>query len=206
MGRAHLNIWILEHNCVPIKNCWKLDLYIRTCSGEHIQSFDPDIIAQLQGQFPAAVTVTDNIDRITIYDSSRTTNLNHVMLDVVPLCYIIKARVCFDRNEDTSSVVRFLNCEDRACVRLLVPEIQQCGKGIFHPGGLYALRAYVQHPDIKGYIRTLKRAGNLNLADLAQEADQRVIDAGNLGLPPEDIQHLQTFKTLIDEVIAEGTC
>ena len=51
MSYGRLNIWIRELDCSP-KNVWKVDLVVKTCSGDYLVDFNPDIIEKLKRMFP----------------------------------------------------------------------------------------------------------------------------------------------------------
>jgi len=48
MSYGKLNIWLRDLNCCP-KNVWKVELVVKTCGGEYLVDFNPDVIDKLKG-------------------------------------------------------------------------------------------------------------------------------------------------------------
>lgn len=51
MSYGKLNIWLRDLNCCP-KNVWKVDLVVKTCGGEYLVDFNPDVIDKLKEAYP----------------------------------------------------------------------------------------------------------------------------------------------------------
>jgi len=64
MGTSHLNVIMRDYNCVPITNCWLLDLAVQFCNGTPLYDVFP-IIDQLKDRYSASAVAKD----LTTYSS-----------------------------------------------------------------------------------------------------------------------------------------
>lgn len=204
MGKAHLNIWLRDHDCKPLIDCWKVELKIKTCAGVFVQEFDKTIEQQLLPQFQPDSLINITTDRIIIRNGPSggpfTQSINHIQLDVPPGCYKIKARVCFKRNEETSEHLSIVSCGAHDCVHLLVPEVMTCGKDIVHPGAVEGIIRYIPHEDVKGFVRVININGNLGIENIKNEAIARLNEADELNLPQIQKDAMNTFVNILNEM------
>lgn len=58
MGTSRMNIMLRDHACVPITNCWLLDLVLQTCSGTPLFEVFP-IVKQLKDRYAKSAVVSE---------------------------------------------------------------------------------------------------------------------------------------------------
>jgi len=71
MGLSHLNIWLRDINCTPLKTCWRTDLVIKTCGNQYLVDFYPEILTQLSDRYGTSGFVSD----VTSYPITDQTGL-----------------------------------------------------------------------------------------------------------------------------------
>lgn len=57
MGTSRLNVWVRDKNCVPLTDCWRLDLVVQTCGGSYLVDFYSKILDQLSSRYGKPATV-----------------------------------------------------------------------------------------------------------------------------------------------------
>lgn len=202
MGKGILNISLRDNNCVPLRTCWKVELYILTCGGIPIKNFDlPEnsLYDQLMAQFPGA-TITFPDNRIVIKVGVSTGPfINDIYLKVLAGCYKIKARVCFGGNETTNEVMAIVKCEETVCVHLLLPEVKTCGHNFIHPGLLRGVAHYPPRAQVQEHIRFMALAAETDHQILLTETNDRITEATEAGLSNE-VTILNEIKLILEEM------
>lgn len=204
MGKGVLNIAIRDKYCVPIRNCWKVDLHIKTCSGVYVQDFDlpaNSINDQLIAQFPGATITVNSGMPISIQTGMPMGGnyLNDIRLEVLRGCYKIKARVCFTGNEDTNEIFKIVKCEEVTCADLLLPETMYCGHGFVHPALLEGIAHNPPREQVKEFVRFMALAADTDHIELIAETDKRMLEAQSAGLT-DIYNRLVEIKSILDEM------
>jgi len=173
MSYGKLNIWIRELNCCP-KNVWKVELVVKTCGGEYLVDFNPDVIDKLREAYPGyEVRRGARDNETTIYIRSKL--IKHIEVDVPPGCYIVRAWVCSGNLWSDRAMV-IVGCGQEGCVNLIVPSKQGCIRDVVIPlGG--AIHNMHLHPEkARVAIEVLLAAGRIpregvlkELTDLTKE-------------------------------------
>ena len=139
MSYARLNIWLRDLNCSP-KNVWKVELVVKTCGGEYLVDFNPDVIDKLRETYPDYKVQRDARDgetTIRITQSNYIPGIKHIELEIPPGCYIVRAWVCWG-NLWTDRAMVIVGCGSEACVNLIVPQKQNCIRDVLIPVALAA--------------------------------------------------------------------
>jgi hypothetical protein len=58
MGTSRLNVWLRDYNCVPLTNCWLLDLVVQYCNGTPLYSVFP-LLEQLKSRYATPASAVD---------------------------------------------------------------------------------------------------------------------------------------------------
>lgn len=139
MSYARLNIWLRDLNCCP-KNVWKVELVVKTCGGEYLVDFNPDVISKLRETYPDYKVergIRDGETTIHITQSNFIPGIKHIELDIPPGCYIVRAWVCWG-NLWTDRAMVIVGCGGEACVNLIVPRRRNCVRDVLIPMALAA--------------------------------------------------------------------
>ncbi len=134
MSYARLNIWLRDLNCCP-KNVWKMELVVKTCCGEYLVDFNPDVIDKLQEAYPdykVARGARDRETTIRITKPGFAQVMKHIEVDVPPGCYIVRAWVCWG-NLWSDRAMAIVGCGQDGCVNLFVPQAHHCIRGVLLP-------------------------------------------------------------------------
>jgi hypothetical protein len=166
MSYAKLNIWLRDLDCSP-KNVWKVELVVKTCTGEYLVDFNPDVLDKLKETYPHYSISTGSRDGETTINI-RNTTIKHIEVDVPPGCYIVRAWVC-SGNLWTDRAMVIVRCGDDGCVNLVVPEKENCIKGVMIPIGLAAYKLRLKPELVRPAIEVLLRTGRLHREDLLKE-------------------------------------
>lgn len=186
MGTAHLNIWLRGVDCVPLTDCWRADLVIKTCSDKYLVDFYPEIIAQLQAAYPTYVIQKlanyQNYTRISIRPPSGTT-INHIEMDIPPGAYVVWCRVCHGKNEETNKVMVNPECGESRCVNLLLNATQTCAEQLVHPAFDRVINDGNFQPEMEviPFVKVMMWAAYKNKATLVQQLNERIIEAQEKG-------------------------
>lgn len=173
MSYGKLNIWIRELNCCP-KNVWKVELVVKTCCGEYLVDFNPDVIDKLKEAYPGYDVrrgARDNETTINI----RNKQIKHIEVDVPPGCYIVRAWVCSD-NLWSDRVMVIVGCGQEGCVNLIVPPREGCIRDVVLPLGRAILNMRLQPEKARAAFEVLLAAGHIpreailkEISDLTKE-------------------------------------
>jgi hypothetical protein len=169
MSYGKLNIWIRDLNCCP-KNVWKLELVVKTCGGEYLVDFNPDVIDKLKEAYPGY-----RVERGTRNGSHPETtikitdqNIKHLEVEVPPGCYIVRAWVC-SGNLWTDRAMVIVGCGEDACVNLIVPPKENCIKDVVIPVGIAARDMRLQPDKVRIATEVLITTGRIQREALLKE-------------------------------------
>lgn len=172
MSYAKFNIWIRDLNCCP-KNVWKVDLVVKTCGGEYLVDFNPDVIDKLKEAYPdydvqRATRNNETTIRITQPLPHRPQFIKHIEVEVPPGCYIVRAWVCYG-NLWTDRVMVIVGCGEEACVNLIVPLRENCIPDVILPVGIAAHEMQLQPDKVRIATEVLMRTGRIQREVLLKE-------------------------------------
>lgn len=141
MSYGKLNIWLRDLNCCP-KNVWKVELVVKTCGGEYLVDFNPDVIDKLKEAYPdynvqRGTRNHETTIRITQPPPHDSQVIKHIEVEVPPGCYIVRAWVCWG-NLWTDRAMVIVGCGQEACVNLIVPRKVNCIPDVILPVGIAA--------------------------------------------------------------------
>ena len=177
MSRAKLNIWLRYADCSLITDCWRTDLVIKTCSGEPLVEMDPTIIEKLKEKYEGyqEISVHDYAGekRIKLYPGGEG-RVYHVEVYVPPGCYIIWTRVCYNRNEETNKVMVIADCDDEACVNLLLDSVETCSNELLHPLLERAVEMGIPKLDQKVVAKVLMKVAEKSKREVVAEIGRRL--------------------------------
>jgi hypothetical protein len=187
MSRAKLNIWLRYVDCRLITDCWRADLVIKTCGGDYLVDMDPMIIGQLKERYSdfARVEINPNYQGATriLLQPGGGRFINHIEVDVPPGCYVVWARICHGRNEETNKMMVIVRCGDEACVNLLLNTVELCAKELFHPFAVQAVQAQLPNDVLQGAIRGLMVVARKPKREIEVELAQRLDELKGAQLP-----------------------
>lgn len=136
MSYGKLNIWLRELDCGP-KNVWKAELVVKTCGGDYLVDFNPDVVDKLKEAFPNYNIVGKGSRNGETTIIIKGKYIKHIEVDVPPGCYIVRAWVC-SGNLWTDRVMAIVGCGGEACVNLIVPQKENCIRDVIIPVGIAA--------------------------------------------------------------------
>ena len=170
MSYAKLNIWLRDLNCCP-KNVWKMELVVKTCCGEYLVDFNPDVIEKLGQAYPDYKVGRGSRDRettIRIIQPGFKPTIKHIEVDVPPGCYIVRAWVCWGNLWSERAMV-IVGCGQEGCVNLFVPQARHCIRAvllpILHAGRHLRLRT----DDLRVATEVLMATGEVHREELLRE-------------------------------------
>ena len=170
MSYAKLNIWLRDLNCCP-KNVWKVELVVKTCCGEYLVDFNPDVIAKVAEAYPDYKVergARDHETTIRITQPGHKPVIKHIEVDVPPGCYIVRAWVCWG-NLWTDRAMVIVGCGQEGCVNLFVPEAQHCIRAALLPAVKVARDLRLQTDKLRVATEVLMAAGEVQREDLLRE-------------------------------------
>lgn len=170
MSYAKLNIWLRDLNCCP-KNVWKVELVVKTCCGEYLVDFNPDVIDKLKEAYPDYNVERGARDRettIRIAQPGWKQVIKHLEVDVPPGCYIVRAWVCWG-NLWTDRAMVIVGCGQEGCVNLFVPRAQHCIRGVILPLLKVARGLRLQPDKLRAATEVLMAAGEVQREELLRE-------------------------------------
>ncbi|UCC99492.1 MAG: hypothetical protein JSW66_06330 [Phycisphaerales bacterium] len=177
MSYARLNIWLRDLNCCP-KNVWKMELVVKTCGGEYLADFNPDVIDKLREAYPDYKVergTRDHESTIRIEQAPRLPTIKHIEVNVPPGCYIVRAWVCWG-NLWTDRAMVIVSCGGEACVNLIVPRKVNCIRDVLIPVGIAARDLKLPPERVRVATEVLMATGQIQrdalrkeLTDLAKE-------------------------------------
>lgn len=189
MSYARFNIWLRDLNCCP-KNVWKVELVVKTCGGDYLVDFNPDVIDKLKEAYPdydVRRSARGNETTIRIVQPKPYTpqRIKHIEVEVPPGCYIVRAWVCWG-NLWTDRMMVIVRCGEEACVNLIVPRKNNCIRDVVVPFMVAAkeMRLDPQKVNIATELlittgRIQKEALRREVTDLTEELEQsEATDAG----------------------------
>lgn len=169
MSYGKLNIWIRDLNCCP-KNVWKVELVVKTCGGEYLVDFNPDVIDKLKEAYPnygvERGTSSGPYPETVIKISAKY--IKHIEVEVPPGCYIVRAWVCWG-NLWTDRAMVIVGCGEDACVNLIVPLRENCIPEVILPVGIAAHEIKLQPDKARIAIEVLMTTGRIQREVLLKE-------------------------------------
>jgi len=170
MSYASLNIWLRDLNCCP-KNVWKVELVVKTCGGEYLVDFNPDVINKLREAYPDYKIERGNRNgetTIHITQSNFIPGIKHIELDIPPGCYIVRAWVCWG-NLWTDRAMVIVGCGGEACVNLIVPQRQNCIRDVLIPVAFAAHDIKLAPDRVRAATEVLMATGEIQRDALRKE-------------------------------------
>jgi len=172
MSYGKLNIWIRDLNCCP-KNVWKVELVVKTCGGEYLVDFNPDVIDKLKEAYPGynvqrSARNHETIIRITQPSPHQPQLIKHIEVEVPPGCYIVRAWICWG-NLWTDRVMVIVGCGEDACVNLIVPTKENCIRDVVIPVGIAARYMQLQPDKVRIATEVLMTTGQIQREALLKE-------------------------------------
>ena len=208
MSYAKLNIWLRDLDCCP-KNVWKVELVVKTCGGEYLVDFNPDVIKNLKEAYPdynvqRGTRSNETTIRITQPHPHDPQVIKHIELEVPPGCYIVRAWVCWG-NLWTDRAMVIVGCGQDACVNLIVPQKVNCIVDVIIPVGIAAHdmrfdpdKARIATEVLMATGRIQKEALHKELMDLTRELkESKAKDA------PKYVEALEFIEQLVKGVRIE---
>jgi hypothetical protein len=202
MSYGRLNIWLRDLDCTP-RNFWKVDLVVKTCGGDYLVDFNPDVVAKLRRDFPPprfSVKKTSMYGETTIQIKQPQCRLviKHVELELPPGCYIVRAWVCWE-NMWSDRVMAIVDCGQTVCVNLLVPPRRHCFADVLNPMAVAALEMKLPPAKVNAAVEMLMKAGGV-------KKEAFVKDVGNLAKElkvskiKEEVKYAEAFDSLASQV------
>jgi len=170
MSYGRLNIWLRDLNCSP-KNVWKVELVVKTCGGEYLVDFNPDVINKLKQAYPDyKVQRGTRNDEPTIFIMQPQYELviKHIQVEVPPGCYIVRAWVCWG-NLWTDRAMAIVSCGQEACVNLIVPPKVNCIVDVIIPLGIAAHDMRLDPDKVRIATEVLMTTGQIQKEALRKE-------------------------------------
>jgi len=201
MSYAKLNIWLRDLRCCP-KNFWKVELVVKTCGGDYLVDFNPDVIAKLKAAYPEHIVERGSRDgetTIVIRHPEYKLWIKHIEIDVPPGCYIIRAWVCWQNLWSDRAMV-IVGCGGEACVNLIVPLGRNCIRDAAIPFGVLAQNL---PPDkVRIAFEMLMKAGQMPKEAILKELNDltKELDAVKVGDAPEYAKGFRFVENLIKDI------
>jgi hypothetical protein len=170
MSYAKLNIWLRDLNCCP-KNFWLVDLVVKTCGGDYLVDFNPDVIEKLKEAYPGynvGRATRGNETVIRIMEQQRNEVIKHIEVEVPPGCYIVRVWVCY-QNLWSDRVMVIVGCGKEACVNLLVPPKDNCIRDVIIPFGKAAHDMRLQPDKVRIATEMLMTTGLIQRETVLRE-------------------------------------
>ena len=212
MGYAKLNIWVKDRKCRLLSNAWRMDLVIQSCSGEYLADMDEDLISNLTARYPDFRQIVKlpnymGSTRVKLVPAAGK-KIYHVEVDVPPGCWIVWARMCHGRNEETNKVLVVAKCDDHICVNLLLNTSTVCAFEGIYPIAIDALQRQVGDQPIKDYLQVVKQVAVVQKADLQAWINDRIVELNDTQAdPPTGLLTVnQQLQTLINELPDDCPC
>lgn len=184
MGYAKMNIWLRSLDCRLITDCWRADFVIKTCSGIYLTDMDKTLLTKIQTQYSdfASVSILPMYQGETRISMRRSNSggpfFNHVEMEIPPGCYVVWARVCHGRNEETNKVMVIVRCGEEACVNLLLNTVDRCAREAVHPVFVKAFERQIPIDDKKAFARVAMNVGEIKRNVLMQQVNERLVEVG----------------------------
>jgi hypothetical protein len=172
MSYARCNIWLRDLNCTP-KNVWKVELVVKTCGGDYLVDFNPDILEKLREAYPDYDVEQGNRDdettiRIIQPKPHHPQVIKHLELPIPPGCYIVRAWVCWG-NLWTDRAMVIVGCGQEACVNLIVPQRINCIPNVIFPVGIAAHELGLEPERVRIAMGVLMQTGKIRREALLSE-------------------------------------
>ncbi len=167
MSYGKLNIWLRDLDCAP-KNVWKAELVVKTCGGDYLVDFNPDVIDRLREAFPNydVVGKGNRNGETTIIIKGKL--IKHIEVKVPPGCYIVRAWVCWG-NLWTDRAMAIVGCGGEACVNLIVPQRENCIRDVIIPVGIAARELRLDPDKMRIATEVLMTLGRMRKESLLKE-------------------------------------
>jgi hypothetical protein len=172
MSYGKLNIWLRNMDCSP-KNVWKTELVVKTCGGDYLVDFNPDIIEKLRADYPNYQIergTRDGETTIKIWSPQYVEVIKHLEVDVPPGCYIVRAWVCWGNLWTDRSMV-IVNCKEDACVNLIIPKADNCIRNVIIPFGVEAAQMDLMDDEVQTALNLLVTTGRTRVETLRNEVN-----------------------------------
>lgn len=205
MSRALLNIWAKDKNCNILTTAWRMDLVIVSCCGSYLVDQDPGILQRIldkNSHIGTAVKLSNYMGatRIKLLPQTAGDPMNHVEVEVPPGCYVVWARMCHGKNEETNKMQVIATCGSHICVNLLLNNTGTCAaEGIF-PIGIAALQRNVDDEMVKNQLQVHMVVDCIKKANLLDQANARIQEFQDIGAPTELQAVNEQLRDLIQEL------
>lgn len=205
MSYSLLNIWAKDKNCNILSSAWRMDLVIVSCCGAYLVDQDPGILQRILDKNPhigTAVKLSNYMGatRIKLLPTTAGDPMNHVEVDVPPGCYIVWARMCHGKNEETNKLQVITSCGDDVCVNLLLNSTGTCAADGIFPIGIVALQKNVDEELVIAQLQVHMAAGCIKKQDLLDQANQRINEFQDPGAPTELQAVNEQLRDLIQDL------
>lgn len=171
MSYGKLNIWLRGLDCCP-RNFWKVELVVKTCGGDYLVDFNPDVIDKLAEALPSCTVqrgTRGTEPTIRVSGPVASTRIKHLEVDVPPGCYLVRAWVCF-ANLWTDRAMAIVGCGGEACVNLIVPQAENCIRDVLVPVAILARDLKLPPGKVRTAIAVLMKTGRIHKEPLLREA------------------------------------
>lgn len=202
MSYGRMNIWLRDLDCCP-KNVWKVELVVKTCSGEYLVDFNPDVVEKLQESYPDySVTKSSREGEATVV--LRNSMIKHVELDVPPGCYLVRAWVCSGNLWSDRAMV-MVRCGEDACVNLIVPRRHNCIREVVIPLAIEARELRLPIDRLRPAVEFLAEAGRIPIADVRRDVADLVkeLKGAEVEAAPRYLDALGSFEKVIKGIRPE---
>jgi hypothetical protein len=199
MSYGKLNIWLRDLNCCP-KNVWKVELVVKTCGGDYLVDFNPDVIDKLKEAYPN-YTVVEGARNGETTINIRNDLIKHLEVEVPPGCYIVRAWVCSD-NLWSDRAMAIVGCGEDACVNLIVPPKEGCIKDVIIPVGIAAHDMQLQPDKVRIADEILMRTGRIEKEALLKEVRDltKELEQSEAKEAPRYVEALRAIESIVKEI------
>ena len=203
MSYGKLNIWLRNMDCSP-RNVWKVELVVKTCGGDYLVDFNPDIIEKMQNAYPdlkISRGSRDGESTIYVLSPDYASVIKHLEVAVPPGCYIVRAWVCYG-NLWTDRAMAIVNCGDDACVNLIVPKADNCIRNVLIPAAVEAFDMNLMDDEVRPAVKVLLTTGRMRTETLRVEVSALIRDLRAADVPEAEkyISALQYLDGILKDL------
>jgi hypothetical protein len=197
MSYGKLNIWFRDLDCGP-KNVWRAELVVKTCGGEYLVDFNPDVIDKLREALPGYSVEGKGSREGETTIVIRGLYIKHIEVDVPPGCYIVRAWVC-SGNLWSDRAMAIVRCGGDACVNLIVPEKEDCIREVIVPVAIAARDLRLDPEKLRIATEVLMTTGRIRKEPLVKELTDTAKELEKSD-EKEAAKYVEAFKSTADLV------
>lgn len=206
MGYAKLDIWVKDKFCQVLNSAWRMDLVLVSCSGVYLVDKDVDICNRILAMNPdiASAVPLPNYQGATRISMLPVAGkpIFHVEVDVPPNCYLVWARMCHGKNEETNKFEAIATCGSHICINLLLNSPDTCADDGLFPVAIAALQRNVDPINVGINVQVVMKVAGLKKQEVLDRANNRVNEINNGG-PTELLAVNEQLRDLIQELPEE---